>query len=188
MFVPAAPSSQLLQVRLYPLNAEANQAGALQAVVMVGLNGRGSFTLAYRGHNLSGEATRVGSDFPGFGAQIGATLGENQWQVNGRRGIANAAGAGTHAQCEYVLTAPGQVEPLALSERDGVEIMAMHSPSVDGPGPVGMLSLLHAPSETVLTAYDLSQLPGKRELTTPADCASLRARLVDHWVDCLAQR
>ncbi|RVT88828.1 hypothetical protein [Inhella crocodyli] len=108
VLVPAAPSSQLLQVRLYPLNAEANQAGALQAVVMDGMNGRGSFTLAYRGHNLSGEATRVGPEYPGFGALISATLGEHQRQVSGRRGIANAAGAGTNAQCEYVLTAPGQ--------------------------------------------------------------------------------
>ncbi len=108
VFVPTAPSSQLLQVRLYPLNAEANQAGALQAVVMDGMNGRGSFTLAYRGHNLSGEATRVGPDYPGIGALISANLGEHQRQVNGRRGIANAAGAGTNAQCEYVLTAPGQ--------------------------------------------------------------------------------
>ena len=77
VLVPAAPSSQLLQVRLYPLNAEANQAGALQAVVMDGMNGRGSFTLGYRGHNLSGEATRVGPEYPGFGALIGATTCRN---------------------------------------------------------------------------------------------------------------
>jgi hypothetical protein len=106
--VQAAPGPQLLNVRLYPLNAEANLAGALTAVVVDSLNGRGSFTMAYQGRNLSGEATRVGADFPGFGAILGAALGESHARTSGRRGIANAAGSGMNAQCEYVLTASSQ--------------------------------------------------------------------------------
>ncbi|MFN7695713.1 MAG: hypothetical protein ACK5O3_16880 [Burkholderiales bacterium] len=106
--VQAALGPQLLNVRLYPLNAEATQAGALSAVVMDSLNGRGSFTMAYQGRNLSGEATRVGPDYPGFGAVLGAVLGESHTRTSGRRGIANAAGPGLNAQCEYVLTANSQ--------------------------------------------------------------------------------
>ncbi|MFY8018753.1 MAG: hypothetical protein ACOVN9_11590, partial [Inhella sp.] len=78
------------------------------AVVMDSLNGRGSFTMAYQGRNLSGEATRVGTDYPGFGAVLGAVLGESHTRTSGRRGIANAAGPGLNAQCEYVLTANSQ--------------------------------------------------------------------------------
>lgn len=79
-------------------------------------------------------------------------------------------------------------EPLDISVQDGVELMGLHNPAVEGPGPVSMMSLLHEPTQTVLTAYVLSQSPGKRELTTPAAYASLRAQLVDHWVACLAPR
>lgn len=102
----APPGPQLLQVRLYPVNAEANAAGALQAQVMDSLNGHGSFMIAYQGRNLSGEATRVGNDYPGFGSLFAP--GDASWRQTGRRGVANAAGSGVNAQCEYLLTAANQ--------------------------------------------------------------------------------
>lgn len=104
--VQGPPSPQLLQVRLYPVNAEANAAGALQAQVMDSLNGRGQFVIAYQGRNLQGEATRVGPDYPGFGALF--PQGDASWRQSGRRGVANAAGPGLNAQCEYLLTGTGQ--------------------------------------------------------------------------------
>ncbi len=103
---PLPPSPQLLNVRLYPLNAEASRAGALAATVMDTANGRGVFTIAYQGRNLSGEATRVHDDFPGFGQVLRQDMGAGR--ISGRRGIANAAGPGLHAQCEYVLSGPAQ--------------------------------------------------------------------------------
>lgn len=85
---PSAPTPNVLGARLYPLNEQANQAGMLTAVVVDSHGGRGTFTVAYRGDSLQGEATRVGG---------------------GQRGIANAYGPkGFNAQCEYVLTAPSQ--------------------------------------------------------------------------------
>lgn len=107
--VQAAPiGPQVLQVRLYPLNAEATSAGPLSAVVMDNQNGKGSFSLAYQGRNLQGEATRVTADYPGFGTLLSQHFGEGAPRSSGRRGIANAAGAGVNAQCEYILTAANQ--------------------------------------------------------------------------------
>ncbi len=99
---------QVLQVRLYPLNAEATGAGPLSAVVMDNQNGKGSFSIAYQGRNLQGEATRVTPDYPGFGALLSQHFGEAAQRSSGRRGIANAAGTGVNAQCEYILTGVNQ--------------------------------------------------------------------------------
>lgn len=107
--VQAAPvGPQVLQVRLYPLNAEATSAGPLSAVVMDNQNGKGSFSVAYQGRNLQGEATRVTADYPGFGTLLSQHFGEGAPRSSGRRGIANAAGAGVNAQCEYILTGVSQ--------------------------------------------------------------------------------
>ena len=95
---------QLLNVRLYPVNAEASSAGPLNAVVTDHHQGRGSFSINYQGRTLQGEATRVGNDHPGFGTLLFPALGDAALRTQGRRGIANAAGAGLHAQCEYILT------------------------------------------------------------------------------------
>jgi hypothetical protein len=105
---PALPASpQLLQVRLYPLNAEANRAGVLAASVLDQQDGRGRFTIAYQGRNLQGEASRVAADHPGFGQLLGAQP-DAASRPTTRRGIANAAGPGLNAQCEYLLSGPAQ--------------------------------------------------------------------------------
>ncbi|MBH9576861.1 hypothetical protein [Inhella proteolytica] len=109
VLLQAAPlGPQVLQVRLYPLNAEATGAGPLSAVVMDNQNGKGSFSIAYQGRNLQGEATRVTPDYPGFGTLLSHQFGEGSARTSGRRGIANAAGTGVNAQCEYILTAANQ--------------------------------------------------------------------------------
>jgi|JI8StandDraft_1071087.scaffolds.fasta_scaffold13350_3 hypothetical protein len=105
VMLPAPLGPQLLNVRLYPVNAEGSSAGPLSAVVTDHHQGRGSFSINYQGRTLQGEATRVGNDHPGFGALLAPTLGEAASRTSGRRGVANAAGAGVHAQCEYILTA-----------------------------------------------------------------------------------
>ena len=109
----AAPlGPQTLQVRLYPVNPEANRMGPLTALVIDNLQGHGSFSLQYGGQSLQGEASRVASDYPGFGRILGSLGGDGHARITGRRGIANAAGVGgalaVSVQCEYVLTAPGQ--------------------------------------------------------------------------------
>lgn len=102
---PAQPS--VLNVRLYPLNPQANQGGLLSAVVVDGHAGRGSFTLAYLGDTLQGEATRVDAGYAAFGRIHNEVLGPAPRSFAGRRGIANAYGrSGVNVQCEYLITGP----------------------------------------------------------------------------------
>jgi hypothetical protein len=105
---PQPPQPSLVNVRLYPLNAQANRAGLLTAQVVDNNAGRGTFVLPYLGDTLQGESTRVDAGYPGFGIVHQQVLGASPRSTGGRRGIANAHGArGVNAQCEYVLTAPG---------------------------------------------------------------------------------
>ena len=105
---PAPPVPALLNVRLYPLNTQANKGGLLSAVVVDNNAGHGSFSVAYLGDTLQGESTRVDASYAAFGRVYEEVLGPSQRAFSGRRGIANAHGArGVNAQCEYLLTGPG---------------------------------------------------------------------------------
>ncbi len=105
---PAPPQPRVLTARLYPLNAQANKAGLLTAVVVDAQGGRGSFSLSYGGDTLQGEATRVDHGYAAFGRVHAEVLGTGQRVFSGQRGIANGfGGRGVNAQCEYVITGPG---------------------------------------------------------------------------------
>jgi hypothetical protein len=104
---PAQPA--VLTARLYPLNAQANKAGMLMALVVDQQGGRGSFNLSYLGENLQGEASRVDAGYAAFGRVHQEALGMAApgRAFSGQRGIANGVGGkGTSAQCEYLLTGP----------------------------------------------------------------------------------
>ena len=104
---PAPPQPSVLTARLYPLNVQANRGGLLSAVVIDQHTGRGSFTVAYQGDTLQGEATRVDGSYGGFGRIHAEVLGAAPRPTGGQRGIANAFGPkGVNAQCEYVITGP----------------------------------------------------------------------------------
>jgi len=104
----AAPLPNVLTVRLYPVNAQANKGGLLSAVVIDNNAGHGSFTVAYLGDTLQGESTRVDSGFAAFGRIHDEVLGRSPRNFSGRRGVANAVGTrGVGAQCEYLITGPG---------------------------------------------------------------------------------
>ena len=107
--VPAQPPvPTLINVRLYPLNAQANKGGLLSAQVVDNNAGHGSFMVPYLGDTLQGESTRVDASYPSFGIVHQQVLGAAPRTVTGRRGVANAHGSrGVNAQCEYVLTGPG---------------------------------------------------------------------------------
>ena len=103
--VPVAPA--LVDVRLYPLNTQANKGGLLKAQVLDNNAGHGTFTVTYLGDTLQGESTRVDANYAAFGRIYQQVLGASLRSFNGRRGIANAFGSkGTNAQCEYVITGP----------------------------------------------------------------------------------
>jgi hypothetical protein len=105
---PLAPAPTLLNVRLYPLNEQANKGGLLSAQVVDSNAGHGTFTVPYLGDTLQGESTRVEASYAAFGHVHQAVLGPSPRAFSGRRGIANAHGPkGVNAQCEYVLTGPG---------------------------------------------------------------------------------
>jgi hypothetical protein len=106
---PAAAQAQVLTARLYPLNAQANSAGLLTALVSDGHSGRGTFSVSYGGQMLQGEATRVSGAYGGFGRIHSDVLGSQPGaSFNGQRGIANGfGGSGVNVQCEYLLTGPG---------------------------------------------------------------------------------
>jgi hypothetical protein len=104
---PAAAQSSVLTARLYPLNTQAQQGGLLTAVVVDTHTGRGSFTLAYLGDTLQGEATRVEASYAAYGRIHAEALGAASRGYTGRRGIANAVGGkGVSVQCEYQITGP----------------------------------------------------------------------------------
>ena len=105
---PLPPQPTQLSVRLYPLNAQANTAGMLAAIVTDNNAGHGSFSVPYLGDTLQGESTRVDASYSAFGVVHQQVLGPGVRSFGGRRGIANAHGTrGVNAQCEYVLTGPG---------------------------------------------------------------------------------
>jgi hypothetical protein len=101
---PSVPTT--LQARLYPLNETAGKMGALTATVVDSLNGHATFTLPEGGDVMRGEATRVATDYPGFGSVHRRIYGDGR-MPHGQRGIASAVGAhGSYVNCEYALTAP----------------------------------------------------------------------------------
>ena len=104
--IPAPqPQPVVMQARLYPANDVAGKMGVLTATVTDNLNGRGTFALVNGAELMQGEATRVSSDYPGFGNIHRQVFGEGRMLNSGRRGIANAAGQrGSYMNCEYVLT------------------------------------------------------------------------------------
>lgn len=103
---PVQPQPAIYQARLYPLNDIAGKMGVLTAQVSDGLNGHGNFTLNNGSDTLSGEASRVANDHPGFGTVYRQVYGDGRMPTAGRRGIANAASSrGSYVNCEYVLAA-----------------------------------------------------------------------------------
>jgi hypothetical protein len=104
----AAPQPNVLTVRLYPVNAQANKGGLLSAVVVDNNAGHGSFTVSYLSDTLQGESTRVDAGYAAYGRIHDEVLGRSPRSYSGRRGVANAYGAkGVNAQCEYLITGPG---------------------------------------------------------------------------------
>ena len=105
---PVVTVPAVVDVRLYPVNTQANRGGLLKAQVLDNNAGHGAFTVSYLGDTLQGESSRVDAAYAPFGRIYQQVFGTSLRVYNGRRGIANAFGAkGTNAQCEYVITGPG---------------------------------------------------------------------------------
>ncbi len=100
----------VVNARLYPANEAARVVGLLAATVLDNGQGRGTFSVVYGQTPLSGEATRIGSNYPGFGQLLAQVSGGgvNWAAASGQRGIANAAGGNLSLRCEYLFSRPTQ--------------------------------------------------------------------------------
>ena len=97
------PVPAMLQARLYPLNETAGKMGPVSATVSDWVKGHATFAVNLAGEQLSGEASRVATGYPGFGRVHREVYGDGR-MPNGQRGIASAAGSrGTYVNCEYAL-------------------------------------------------------------------------------------
>ena len=86
----SAPGPQLFTARLYPSNDVAARVGIIAGSVTSAQDGRGVFSIPYRGETLTGEATRT-------------TVGV------AHTGIANASSpSGAFARCNYRMTSTTQ--------------------------------------------------------------------------------
>lgn len=79
-------------------------------------------------------------------------------------------------------------KPLEVTHQDGVEVMALDQPSIDGGGPLSFYSFTHQASGVIGTAYILSQPAPIREFRNYAEYTSLRDRFVGKLVHCMAQQ
>jgi hypothetical protein len=77
---------------------------------------------------------------------------------------------------------------LEVTRQEGVEVMALNQPGIDGGGPLSFYSFTHQPSGVIGTAYILSQPPAMREFRNYAEYTSLRDRFVGKLVRCMAQQ
>lgn len=78
--------------------------------------------------------------------------------------------------------------PLEVTRQDGVEVMALNQPGIDGGGPLSFYSFAHQASGVIGTAYILSQPVSIREFRNYAEYTSLRDRFVGKLVHCMAQQ
>lgn len=81
----------------------------------------------------------------------------------------------------------GQVVPLELGMRHGVEVLGLNSPSpAQASGVISLYTLMHAASGTVASIYMLGQPPASREFATDAEYQAIREQFIDVLAACMA--
>jgi hypothetical protein len=81
--------------------------------------------------------------------------------------------------------APGS-PPMRTTLLPGAHLLALHHPTLDGPGPIGFVTLFVPSRDTIVTAYLLNQEPGQRAFATYAEYERLRDTVLLRLVDCTA--
>jgi hypothetical protein len=76
---------------------------------------------------------------------------------------------------------------LQISERDGIEIMALNEPTTAVSGAIGVYSLFVARADLVATVYIVNQPSDRRRIVSMSEYEALRDRLIDDLVACLKQ-
>jgi hypothetical protein len=92
------------------------------------------------------------------------------------------------AQMTSFAATPGAtVSPFKVVERNGVEIMALNSASLDGGGVISIYTLIAEKSNVIATAYLLNQKPAERKFKDFKQYQKLRDDFIFGLAVCMAE-
>jgi hypothetical protein len=87
----------------------------------------------------------------------------------------------------FAATPGAPVSPFKVIERNGVEIMALNSPSLDGGGVISIYTLISEKSNVIATAYLLNQKPAERKFKDYRQYQQLRDDFIFALAVCMAE-
>jgi hypothetical protein len=120
--------------------------------------------------------------FPGTAPFVNLKLERSQ---PGRLGADRTA---ILAQMTSFAATPGTaVAPFKVIERNGVEIMALNNPTLDGGGVISIYTLISEKSNLIATAYLLDQKPAQRKFQNYQQYQSMRDEFVFALAVCMAE-
>lgn len=92
------------------------------------------------------------------------------------------------AQMTGFTAAPGAaVAPLKVIERDGIEIMALNNPTIDGGGVISIYTLISEQDNLIATAYLLNAKPAQRKFQTYRQYEAMRDDFIYALALCMAE-
>jgi hypothetical protein len=92
------------------------------------------------------------------------------------------------AQMTSFAATPGAtVSPFKVIARNGIEIMALNSPSLDGGGVISIYTLISEKSKVIATAYLLNQKPAERKFKDYQQYQQLRDDFIFALAVCMAE-
>jgi hypothetical protein len=92
------------------------------------------------------------------------------------------------AQMTSFAATPGTtVAPFKVIERNGVEIMALNNPTLEGGGVISIYTLISEKSNLIATAYLLDQKPAQRKFQNYEQYQSMRDEFVFALAVCMAE-
>lgn len=87
----------------------------------------------------------------------------------------------------FAAGAAGGVVPLKVIERDGIEIMALNNPTIDGGGVISIYTLISENDDLIATAYVLNAKPAQRKFQTYQQYEALRNDFIYALALCMAE-
>lgn len=92
------------------------------------------------------------------------------------------------AQMTSFAATPGAtVAPFKVIERNGIEIMALNNPTLDGGGVISIYTLISEKSNVIATAYLLDQKPAQRKFKDYEQYQALRDEFIFALAVCMAE-
>ncbi|MFC0131418.1 hypothetical protein CR105_02945 [Massilia eurypsychrophila] len=92
------------------------------------------------------------------------------------------------AQMTSFAATPGtKVAPFKVIERQGVEIMTLNNPTLNGGGVISIYTLISEKNNVIATAYLLDQKPAQRKFQTYEQYLALRDEFIYALALCMAE-